>query len=236
MKHPKVSVILTIYNDNNKAVSKSINSIKNQIYKNWEIVVVNGGQKVLFDGVKIVEAEPKGIADAFNVGVRKAVGEYLYFMGAGDFLEDNLVFTRMMENVDVDKDWLITGKIKRIDKNGVVLYEAGGWFKKCLLLYKMAIPHQGLFMSKKYFDKYGLFDEKCKYAMDYELLLRAYKDFPKVVQKNMVVANWVEGGVGQNDTDKVLDEYHRIRIKNKIAPRWILELIYLLSKLRYGIK
>ena len=99
----------------------------------------------------------------------------------------------------------------------------------------MALPHQGLFTSKKFFEKYGLFDINCKYAMDYELLLRLYRSFPLVKINDLIVADWRAGGIGTNKTGEVVKEYHLIRVKNKIAPRWILNIIFKLTKIRYGI-
>lgn len=234
---PKISVIIPTYNDDAEILVKTIDSVLNQKNINMELIVVDGGKAIINrKNIKVVRSKPKGIANAFNIGIHEASGDYLYFMGAGDYFNGENVLCEMMESVNKDKDMLVVGRINRVSKNAEILYTTKNNFKKWQLLYKMAIPHQGLFTNKKFFEKYGLFDEKCKYAMDYELLLRAYKNFPEVVQKNIVVANWEEGGVGQNDTDKVIAEYHRIRVKNRIVSRWVLETIYGLTKWRYGYK
>ena len=48
---------------------------------------------------------------------------------------------------------------------------------KFSLLTKLSIPHQGLFMKKDYFIKFGNFDTKLIYAMDYDLILRSFNNF-----------------------------------------------------------
>lgn len=239
MKQPKVSVIMATKNDLEDTLT-TLASYLSQNYDNKELVVVDSSDDKLVlerrDNLIVVYCPAKGVANAFNMAINKASGDYFYMIGQGDTFVDNSVLSRMMAGIDKDKDMMVAGQINRVKKDGHVLYTTNNKFRKWQLLYKMAIPHQGLFTNKNYFTDHGQFDEECKYAMDYEILLRAYKEFPKVVQKNIVVANWVEGGIGQDNTDKVIGEYHRIRIKHKIAPKWILECIYKLSKWRYGYK
>jgi hypothetical protein len=155
-------------------------------------------------------------------------------MGAGDYFWSNDVLQGMMQGLNPETDLLVCGKINRVNQAGdQVIYTSSINFKKWHLLYKMALPHQGLFMNKKYFNKYGLFDINCKYAMDYDLLLRSYKNFTKVVLKDIVVAAWREGGVGKDKTLQIYDEYKRIRFKNNIAPKILIYLIDLASRLKY---
>jgi len=179
----------------------------------------------------------RGIADAFNKGVRMAHGDYIYFLGADDVLKHPNVIERMMKGVDPKKDLIICGKIDRItlSKKYSVLYTSSIRFHPLLFLYKMTLPHQGIFMHRKFFQLYGLFDTQYKYAMDYDLLLRAYHEFPRVILKDIVVAGWREGGIGKNKLYEILDEYHRIRMKNHIAPAWILRIIHEIVKARYRL-
>ena len=44
MKKLKVSIILPCYN-NEKTINKTINSIINQTYKNWELIIVDDNSK-----------------------------------------------------------------------------------------------------------------------------------------------------------------------------------------------
>ena len=238
---PKVSVIMVCLNAA-KELEATIRSIVQQSYKNIELVIIDGGSKD--DTKKIIKkyqryidyfvSEPdKGISDAFNKGIKASSGDFINFQGAGDCFYNKDTIEKMLEGIDPKKDQLVCGKIDRVDIDNKVLYTSGLFFKPWQLLYKMALPHQSLFTNRMFFDKYGLFDLSCKFAMDYEILLRAYKNFPNVILKNVVVSSWKDGGVGANRTREVLAEYDRIRRKNKIAPSWILTIIYLLVKIRY---
>jgi glycosyltransferase involved in cell wall biosynthesis len=180
----------------------------------------------------------RGIADAFNKGIRMSHGDYIYFFGAGDVLKTPHVISQMMERVDSKKDMIVCGRIERIKqgKRYEVLYTSSLRFFPWMLLYKMALPHPGMFMHRNFFTLYGHFDIRYKYAMDYELLLRAYRQFPKVVLKNIIVDGWREGGIGQNKRPEVLNESHLARVKNRIAPLWMLWIIHVAICVRYVIE
>ena len=72
--------------------------------------------------------------------------------------------------------------------------------------------------------------------MDYDLILRSYRNFPKFISVNKIVCNWPLDGIGKNKTLKILKEYNIIRKKNKIMHIFILDLIFIYSKLKFFIK
>jgi len=238
----KVSVIVAAFNSAHE-IECTINSFVNQSYQKKELIIIDGGStdgtleliKRYENKIDFWISEPdRGIADAFNKGVTLAKGDFIYFIGAGDFFWKSNVLEKVMEGVDSKIDMLVCGRINRTTEDGkTVLYTSSLNFKKWMLLYKMGLPHQGLFTNKIFFDKYGLFDLKYKFAMDYELLLRAYKEFPDVVMKDVIVAAWRDGGVGKGRILEVLEEFRKIKIKNKIAPTLIINLITLASKIKY---
>ena len=241
----KISVIVATYN-NRSELEKTIDSFINQKYPNKELIIIDGEStdgttEIIKRNQKHfshwVSEKDKGIADAFNKGLAMATGEYIYFFGAGDYLWSNDVFSKMMQNVNPKNDLLVCGKINRVSKTGnIIRYTTPINFRKWHLLYKMGLPHQGLFMNKKFFDKYGQFDTSCVYAMDYELLLRSYSSFPKIVLKDIVVAAWKEGGIGKDKTLEIFDEYKRIKLKNKIAPTIIISVFDILSRIKYFLE
>jgi len=232
----KVTVIVATYKDKPEHLKRTIKSITTQTFKNWELVIVDGAEcGVKSDkNIKVIKAPAKGISDAFNKGVESATGDYLYFIGASDYLWDKTVLEKMMEGIE--DEMLVCGRINRVSEDGKIRYTSSLNFSKWKLIYKMGLPHQGLFTHRKFFKKYGMFDVSCKYSMDYELLLRAHKSWPGVVMKDVVVAAWVEGGIGKDRTEEVLEEYRKIRIENRIASVLGIEMIIWASKLWAKIK
>ena len=241
----KASIIISVLNGD-KHIYNTIQSILNQNYQNKELIVIDGGSK---DGtidilrkysnkIKWISEPDKGISDAFNKGIKLATGDYINFQGDGDgFIHDN-VLTEIFDNRVLKKHPIICGNIERIDLNGNILFTTRlkENFRKTSLLYKMSLPHQGLFLPKSFFDKFGLFDLTIKYAMDYELLLRAYNSFPEVVTINSSVAFWRADGLGQGKTLDILREYLRIKKKNKVLNPLILSLIYVFDLAKFYLK
>jgi len=242
-KNPVVSIITAVLNDRN-SLEKTIQSIAEQTYPNIEYIIIDGGstdgtidiikkyEKFIY---KWVSEKDSGISDAFNKGIQIATGDYINFQGAGDFFYDKQVLSTMMNNGHKDSDWLICGKIQRISKSGKVLWTTSSKFYKTSLLFKMSLPHQGLFTHKKYFDTYGLFNTQLKFSMDYDLILRSYNTFPGVKMKNHIVSCWKEGGIGSNRFMEIFEEYNFIKKKNKVASDFTLYLVHQWILLKYRL-
>ncbi len=87
--HPKISIIIPAWNAE-KTIKKCLDSIFDQTYKDYEIIVVNDGStdhtknilKIFLNKIKIVNQENKGAPAARNRGLREAKGEYLLFCDA----------------------------------------------------------------------------------------------------------------------------------------------------------
>lgn len=241
----KVSIIIATYNAE-EYLNKAIDSVLNQTYKNLELIIIDGVSKdntlnilkSYEDKLKYISEKDNGISDAFNKGIKMSTGNFIYFLGADDFLLKENVIEKMMEEITTN-DMIICGKIKRVDITGdkcLWIAPKSLNFDKRSLLFRMSLPHQSVFMNRKFFDKYGYFDGSNKYSMDYDLLLRAYKEFPKVIMKDILVAAWREGGIGADVTEKVFEEYHNIKIKNNVSNVFILKLIKEYINFKYFIK
>ena len=104
-----ISVIVPIYNVEDY-ISKCIESIINQTYKNLEIILVNDGSKdKSFDisleyekkdeRIKLFTKENGGLSDARNYGLDRATGKYLAFIDSDDFV-DLLMFETMINEIE----------------------------------------------------------------------------------------------------------------------------------------
>lgn len=243
----KVSVVCAVFNDI-KGLTKTIESFISQDYPDKELIIIDGGStdgsaEVLnkhSDAIKYsISEEDKGISDAFNKGLAQVSPGYVYFLGAGDTFFENDVISKIISECNFRSDLLVCGRVRFADEEtGKVKFIAPKNinFNKRSLLFRMSLPHQGLFTSTVFFEKYGNFNLDCKYAMDYELLLRAYHDFPSVVMRNIVIATWLSGGIGSNRTMDVFREYDRNRRTNNVAPSIVLTGINLWTIFKYKLK
>ena len=97
----KVSVIVAIYNVE-VFLSRCIESIINQTYKDIEIILINDGSKdhcteICNDymrkdsRIKVINQTNSGVSVARNKGIETASGEYIVFVDGDDFLENNCI-------------------------------------------------------------------------------------------------------------------------------------------------
>ncbi len=97
----KVSVIIPVYNIE-KYLSRCLDSIINQTYKNLEIICVNDGStdnslnilehyKKLDDRLIIISTKNSGQGAARNTGLEYATGKYTMFADSDDYMSSNMV-------------------------------------------------------------------------------------------------------------------------------------------------
>src|SRR5210317_1428375 len=93
MKNPKVSVILPFRNASN-TLRRAIDSILNQTYKNFELILINDGSEdhpidILSDyndpRIKTVHLPTSGIVFSLNQGIHISRGKFIARMDADDY-------------------------------------------------------------------------------------------------------------------------------------------------------
>lgn len=243
---PLITIITAVYNGASY-LEKTILSILNQDYENVEYIIIDGGStdgtldilKKYDDQIDYwISEKDKGISDAFNKGIQLSTGDYINFQGDGDGFCNEHVLSQTFKGININEDILISTRIQRIDIDDNILFTSQHIhsFNKSSLLFKMSLPHQGLFTHKKYFEQYGLFDVDNVFCMDYEHLLRSYHNFPEVITKNIVVAKWRADGLGNGRTLEIFDEYDKIKNNHKVASTLFLKYIKYWTLLKYYVK
>ena len=98
-----ISVILPVYNRGN-LIDECIDSVIAQSYQNFEIVIVDDGStddtraicKALADKdprIKLYEAAHGGVSAARNIALKKATGDYIFFLDSDDVIHPFLLET-----------------------------------------------------------------------------------------------------------------------------------------------
>jgi len=225
LSYPKVSVIVAVYNGA-ETLQRCIDSVANQTYSSIELIIMDGGStdgtvdiiKENQDVIAYWELKPdRGISHAWNKGVDKATGEWIYFLGADDYLYDENVMENFVSKVDAyDAGSLILyGSIMHCDGEKRIII-GQEWDNLSLRLRDgMCIPHQGAFHHKELFKLCGIFDEHYKIAGDYDLVMRSLVfDTPKFMP-DFVVANMSAGGLSNCRYKRweVLCEFREIQKK-----------------------
>lgn len=176
------------------------------------------------------------ISDAFNQALTFSESEYIMFMGDGDTFETKLNLKEVTQRQNWVKYDVIACRVNRVNIDDKVLhvYKTKQRFWKILLHYKMVFPHQGLVMSRKLFQNTGWFNLKCKYAMDYEYLLRINWRSTSLLASDYVISNWLEDGIGNNNTLDVLSEYESIRESTGYSYRLVNKICSKIARIKYN--
>lgn len=93
----KISVVVPIYNAE-KYIKKCINSVINQTYENWELILVDdgskdGSSKLIDEAAKedqriiVIHKKNEGPGIARNIGIERATGDYIVFLDSDDYLD-----------------------------------------------------------------------------------------------------------------------------------------------------
>lgn len=107
MNEPKISIIVPAYNIE-KYIKNCLISIKNQTYKNLEIIVINDGSSdntldVIYNTIQndnrfvIIDQKNTGVSIARKNGIEKATGEYIGFIDGDDTIEPDM-YERLIRN------------------------------------------------------------------------------------------------------------------------------------------
>lgn len=95
--YPQISVIMPVYNVE-KYLKRCILSVLNQTFSNFELICVDDGANdssysILKDfenkdkRIKVIRQENQGLSEARNAGLKKACGEYVYFLDSDDAIQ-----------------------------------------------------------------------------------------------------------------------------------------------------
>lgn len=125
----KFSIIIPVYNVE-KYLKKSLDSILEQIYDNYEIIIINDGStdnsvKILNEyklnkKIKIIHQKNKGLSSARNEGLKHITGDYILFIDSDDYIEENLLETL---NNNIKNEDLIRFQVRTVDENYKTLIE-----------------------------------------------------------------------------------------------------------------
>lgn len=215
MTSPTVSVVTVVFNGR-PHVAETIESVLAQAGVDLEYWVIDGGST---DGtVEIIRrhsarlagwvSEPdRGIADAFNKGLARARGDYVMFLNADDALAQPDALAQLVAFAR-RHDWpdVVYGDCDLVDPDsGRVLYRAVINYDRERFIRRETLPHPGMLMHRRYFQRYGRFDPSYRVAMDYELFLRGVPA-RGAVRAPVLVTRVRAGGISARNRASVVDE------------------------------
>ena len=224
--------IITINYNNCDGLSKTINSIIYQSFKDYEYIIIDGGSTdgsvdVIKKHADIitywVSEKDNGIYHAMNKGIRQAHGDYLIFMNSGDFFHNPDTLKDVAPLLTVD---IVMGRA--ISDSGQ-LYGP----HSPISLYNICIygfNHQATFYKRSLFNKH-LYDEKLKYISDFKLTIEnLIIDNCSYAIIDNIIANYDLTGISSIHSEERNNE--RQIVLNQLFPERVAQDYEYFSRLR----
>lgn len=207
---PKLSIIILTYNSA-ATIERCLRSICVQTFRDYEILVQDGGSRdgtvELVEGflqenpdirLKLEQEPDKGVYDAMNKGMRRASGEWLYFLGSDDELYDGQAFSTVMTAVNTTGCDVIYG-------NAMVVGECG-WARSDELydgpfdlpkLLNRNICHQAILYRTELAQKVGEYNTAYVVCADWDFNMRCWARRP-FRYVNVTISKFYAGGQSSN--------------------------------------
>ena len=240
----KFSIITVVKNDK-KNILKTINSVKNQKFQNFEYIIVDGKSddgtsKIINDNIKIkkkfkhIVKKDKNLYQALNNGIKIAKGEYILILHSGDiFSSQNIlkIVNQSVHNYDA-----ISGNVIYKKKNKFSRY----WKYKINSLNKyncFKIAHTSLVVKKKIINNLKSYDINYSISSDTDFILRlcSIKNLKfKYINKTFVIMK--TGGLSNSSKNLLSKTSQDLKIykkhfKEKFIFFYLYKLIYKFYKL-----
>ena len=181
---PRVTIV-TVTLDRVTALERTLASVAEQTAEGLEYVVVDGGSK---DGSERVADHPRvdvfisqpdrGISHAFNRGIKRARGEYLLFLNAGDTFLCRDAVAQLLDAAPVDGRMALISAQIDCGPKGLTPRRPPQTGDPDRVRARLA--HQATLIPRSLFERFGPYSESFRIRMDYEWFLRVVDSVPLV--------------------------------------------------------
>ena len=176
----EVSVIIASYN-NSKYIGRAIRSCLKQTLnrEKFEVIVVDDASTDnsrdiigVYSVVPVFLEKNGGVANASNVGIKKALGKYIIRVDSDDYINENtLLFLSEILNWNPDVGFVYADHL-RVDKEERVTERV------VINTLDLLLRHgAGIMFRKQYLEAVGLYKEELRNAEDFDLIKRYINNF-----------------------------------------------------------
>ena len=200
-----ISIIVSIYNSD-KTLSQMIESVLNQTYKDFELILINDGstdnsldviKKYAKKDNRIVTIDKKnsGLTKSLNIGLKKAKNKYIARIDADDIWYPTKL-EKQIEFLEQNQDYTLVGTVyNEIDENGKIIYKkqrtplliTDEEIRKNIVRFNPFF-HSSVMFKKEVLETVGFYNEELKYTQDYEFWIRIMSKY-KVVNLSEILAS-----------------------------------------------
>lgn len=230
--NPLVSIILPTYNGA-RFITRAIESVLNQTYANWELLIISDGStdrtKGTVEGfakndsriIFIENEENRGIQKTLNKGIAMAKGEYIARLDDDDEWVDPLKLSAQIGFFQKNPDHVLAGT------DAIVVDEKGDTLSvnimpksdhdiRSRILSRNCFLHSTIVARKSVLEKAGGYDEtkETLHAEDYDLWLRVGLE-GKMANLEMKSAKLTAHGNSLTSRNRVMQARHILGVMRK---------------------
>lgn len=220
---PKVSVIMPAYNHEG-FIAESIESIINQSFVDWELIIINDGSidrtlqviniyiERFPDKIRVInKVKNEGTVAGLNDGIRAATGEYIAWLSSDDLYFNDTMERQINFLMDNPSFNVVSGGAEFINELGNSLkIQVVDWEKEDIyytLLFNCCLNGCSVLAHRKCYEDVGLFNKHYRYAHDYDMWLRIAAKFnigyiPQAIVKNRIHSAQITM-LGNNEIDAI---------------------------------
>lgn len=208
MNKPYFSIVTVCYNSE-KTIEKTIKSILNQTFQDYEYIIIDGKsrdctleivkkyQEQFGNKMKVVSERDNGLYDAMNKGIRLATGRYVSILNSDDWYNPNtLQYVHELTEKE-NEYYAVIGNIQRVseDEKPIYIYD----FDMDRIEKKIAFGHPSMFITKTVYEEVGEYNLEYSLAADIDFQYRLYeKDSITWNVSKEVFTNMRAGGATDN--------------------------------------
>ncbi|PGO33392.1 hypothetical protein CN984_04700 [Bacillus cereus] len=212
---PKISIIVPVYNVA-EYLEKCVESILNQTFVDFELILVNDGSKdqsgEICDEfaekdsrIKVIHKKNAGLSVARNTGINAARGEYIGFVDSDDWIDPDM-YEALYESCELSRSEISIIGMREVSEEGKTLMEYIPVHVNLKEILKRAYAWNKLF-KRELFVNNNLYFMEGKYYEDLELIPKLFIKCNKVTNVNKVGYNYLKrrGSITSDRNEKILD-------------------------------
>jgi len=236
-----VSVVTAVRNGE-KAIGITLDSVARQTYSDVEHVIIDGASS---DGTmdivrsrntrlgEVVSEPDSGVFNAFNKGLRRAKGEWIIYLGAGDrFATDDAIAKLMAATRKANVEMVFADLVivDPVDDRVIRTFGTSNFSPERIRSGYMP-AHPALLVNRAIYDEFGEYDESYRIAGDFDFVARVFAE--REIRYDRVPEGLVKmqsGGVsnsGWKSKWRITQEMHRSCAQHGHPTSWLRLLIRL---------
>lgn len=231
----KISIIMPVYNKE-LYINESINSVINQSFKDWELIIVNDGSTdnslsiaSSFEDsrIKVFSTKNSGVSSARNFGIDHHCGDYITFFDADDILDEHYLESLYDPTAD-----MVIGGLTKVDYKGNIIERVNPPYLGLIKIDKIA---KAFYRNQSKTGIYGYvstklikskiiknnnirFDSSITLAEDFDFFLEVYSNIQSIKFIDYCGYYYIQETInsGISVDDKKIDFFKQMQIQNKV--------------------